>query len=112
VGMVWRIGRRSCGAKATAGRDELGGATHGELPPPMLKSKQEQRDAGPTCNAGLTADSIRFHRRVRMQGNRPRTCRLGAVDVGAKQKQRTGDANVPAVSQRHTCVSKEDLPRE
>jgi hypothetical protein len=25
VSVAWRIGRRSCGAKATAGRDELGG---------------------------------------------------------------------------------------
>jgi hypothetical protein len=25
--VAWRVGRRSCGTKATAGRNELGGAT-------------------------------------------------------------------------------------
>jgi hypothetical protein len=38
------------------------------------------------------ADSVRFRRRVRMQGNRPRACRLGAVGAGAEQKRRIGDA--------------------
>jgi hypothetical protein len=47
---------------------------------------------GPTRDAGLTADSVHFRRRVRMQGNLPRACRLGAVGVGAEQKRRTGDA--------------------
>jgi hypothetical protein len=58
-----------------------------------------------------------------MQGNRPRACRLGAVGVGAEQKQRTGDAirhgglagsyaSVPAVSQRHTRVSSGGLACE
>jgi hypothetical protein len=33
-------------------RDELGGGTHGELPLSVWRSKQEQRDAGPTHDAG------------------------------------------------------------
>jgi hypothetical protein len=74
------------------GCNELGGATHGDLPPPMQRSKQEQCDAGPTRDAGLTADPVCFRNRVRMQGNRPCACRLGAVGVGAEQKRRTGDA--------------------
>jgi hypothetical protein len=74
-------------------------------------------------DAGLTASLIRFRRRVRKQGNRPRACRLGAVGVGAEQKRRTGDAirrggpagsyaGVPAVSQRHTRVSSGGLVHE
>jgi hypothetical protein len=38
------------------------------------------------------ANSVCFHRRMRMQGNRPRACRLGAIGAGAEQKRRTGDA--------------------
>jgi hypothetical protein len=89
----------------------------------MRRSRQEQRDAGPTRDAGLTAGPIRFRRRVHMQDNRPRACRLGAVGVGAEQKRRTGDvirrsgpagsyASVPAVSQRHTRVSSGGLACE
>jgi hypothetical protein len=58
-----------------------------------------------------------------MQGNRPRACRLGAVDAGAELKRRTGDATkhsspagsyagVPAVFQWHTCVSRRSSTRE
>jgi hypothetical protein len=58
-----------------------------------------------------------------MQGNQPRACRLGAVDAGAEQKRRTGGAikrggpagsyaSVPAVSRRHTRVSRGGLARE
>jgi hypothetical protein len=105
------------------GCNELGGATHGELPPPMQRSKQEQRDAGSTRDAGLTADSVRFRRRVRMQGNRPRACRLGVIDAGAEQKRRTGDATkrdgpaggyagVPTVFPQHTRVSSGGLARK
>jgi hypothetical protein len=104
-------------------RRSHGAARHDELPPPMQRSKQEQRDAGSTRDAGLTANSVRFRRRVRMQGNRPRACRLGAIGVGAEQKRCTGDATkcgdpaggyagVPAVFQRHTRVSRGGLNRE
>jgi hypothetical protein len=100
-----------------------GEARHDELPPLMRRSRQEQRDAGPTRDAGLTAGPIRFRRCVRVQDNRPRACRLGAVGVGAEQKRRTGDvirrggpagsyASVPAVSQRHTRVSSGGLACE
>jgi hypothetical protein len=58
-----------------------------------------------------------------MQGNRPRACRLGAVDVGAEQKWRTGNATkrgdpaggyagVPTVFLQHTRVSSGGLARE
>jgi hypothetical protein len=67
-GRVWRgkLGRSSCVAARRSG--------------------QEQRDAGSTRDAGLMAGSVRFRRRVRMQGNRPRACRLGAVGAGAEQE--------------------------
>jgi hypothetical protein len=69
------------------------------------------------------ADSIRFRRRVHMQGNRPRACRLGAVGAGAEQKRRTGDATkrggpaggyagVPTVFLQHTRMSKGGSARE
>jgi hypothetical protein len=100
-----------------------GAARHDELPPPMRRSRQEQRDAGPTRDTGLTAGSVRFRRRVCMQGNRPRACRLGAVGAGAEQKRRTGDAirrgdpaggyaGVPTVFLQHTRVSRGGLARE
>jgi hypothetical protein len=79
-------------AEVATGCSEFGGATHGELPLSMRRSKQEQRDAGLTHDAGLMADSIRFRRRVWKQDNRPRVCRLGTVGVRAEQKRRTGDA--------------------
>jgi hypothetical protein len=69
-----------------------GAARHDKLPSPMQRLKQEQRDTGSTRDAGLTVDSVHFYRHVRMQGNQPRACRLGAVGVGAEQKRRTGDA--------------------
>jgi hypothetical protein len=89
----------------------------------MQRSKQEQRDADPTRDAGLTAGSVRFRRHVRMQGKRPRACRLEAVDAGAEQKRRTGDATkrgdpagayagVPTVFLQHTRVSSGGLARE
>jgi hypothetical protein len=55
-GRAWRA-RRSHGA-----------ARHGELPSSMRRSRQEQRDAGPTRNTGLTAGSVRFRRRVQAGG--------------------------------------------
>jgi hypothetical protein len=69
------------------------------------------------------AGSARFRRRVRVQGNRPRACRLGAIGAGAEQKRRTGDATkrgdpaggyagVPTVFQWHTRVSSGSLARE
>jgi hypothetical protein len=99
------------------GCNELGGATHGQLPPPMQRSKQKQRDTG------LTANSVRFRRRVRVQGNRPRASRLRASGVGAVQEQCAGDATrhgdpagryagMPDVFQQHTCVSREGSARE
>jgi hypothetical protein len=63
------------------GCNELGGATLGELPPPMQRSKQKQRDAG------LTANSVRFHRRVRVQDNRPRASKWRASGVRAEREQ-------------------------
>jgi hypothetical protein len=89
----------------------------------MQWSKQEQRDAGQMRDAGLTAGSIRFRRRMRKPGNRPRACRLGAVGAGAEQKRRTRDVTkrgssagsyvgVPAVLQWHTCVSRRSSTRE
>jgi hypothetical protein len=104
-------------------RRSHGAARLGELPPPMQRLKQEQRDADPTRDAGLTAGSVRFHRRVRMQGNRPCACRLEAVDAGAEQKRRTGDATkrsdpaggyagVPTVFLQHTHMSSGGLSRE
>jgi hypothetical protein len=101
--MARRAGKKGSEAEVVTGCNEHGGAMHGELPPPMLRSKQEQRDAGPTRDAGLTADSVRFRRRVRMQGNQPRACRLGAVDAGAEQKRRM------CVSREGLAVSKETL---
>jgi hypothetical protein len=67
--------------------------------------------------------SARFCRRVRVQGNRPRAGRLRASGVRAVQEQRAGDAtkcgspagdyaSVPAVFQRHTCVSRGDSVHE
>jgi hypothetical protein len=55
-----------------------------------------------------------------MQSNRPRASKLRASGVRAEQKRRTGDATrrggavgsyagVPAMLQRHTCVSREGL---
>jgi hypothetical protein len=44
-------------------------------------------DAGPTRNAGLTADSVCFCRRVHMQSIRPRASKLGAVCVEAEREQ-------------------------
>jgi hypothetical protein len=89
----------------------------------MRRLKQEQRDAGQTRDAGLTAGSICFRRLVRKQSNRPRACQLGAVGAGAEQKRRTGGAikrgnptgscaGVPAVFQWHTCVSRGSSTRE
>jgi hypothetical protein len=65
----------------------------------------------------------RFLRRVRVQGNRPRACRLGAVGAGAEQKRRAGDATgrsgpaggyagVPTVFLQHTRVSRGGLAHE
>jgi hypothetical protein len=99
------------------GCNELGGATHGELPPPMQRSKQKQHDAG------LTANSVHFRRCVRVQGNRPRASRLRASSMRAVQEQRTGDATrhgdptggyagVPTVFLQHTRVSSGGLARE
>jgi hypothetical protein len=78
--------------------NELGGATHGELPPPMQRSKQKQRDAG------LTANSVRFRRRVRVQGNRPRASRLRASGVRVIQEQRAGDVTDTVILQETTRV--------
>jgi hypothetical protein len=70
------------------------------------------------------AGSARFRRRVRVQGNGPRASRLRASGVRAVQEQCTGDATrrgdfgrssyvgVPAVFQRHTCVSRGSSARE
>jgi hypothetical protein len=80
-----QVRRRSCGAKAAVRRDELGGGTHGELPLSVRRLKQEQRDAGPTRDAGLTAGFIHSRRHVRMQSNRLRTNRLRASDAEAKE---------------------------
>jgi hypothetical protein len=81
--IVRQVRRRSCGAKAAIRRDELGGDTHGELPLSVRRSKQEQRDASPTRDAGLTAGFIRSRRHV--QSNRLRANRLKASDAGAKE---------------------------
>jgi hypothetical protein len=89
----------------------------------MRRSRQEQRDASPTHDAGLMVGSVRFRRRMRMQGNRPRACRLGAVDARAEQKWRTGNATkrgdpaggyagVPTVFLQHTHVSSGGLACE
>jgi hypothetical protein len=43
-----RAGRRGGEAKAATGCDELGGATHGELPSPLRRSRQKQCSAGST----------------------------------------------------------------
>jgi hypothetical protein len=51
-------------AGVATGCNELGGATHGELSLSLRRSKQEQRDTGLTRDAGLTADSVCFRRRV------------------------------------------------
>jgi hypothetical protein len=83
-----RAGRKGGEAEVVAGCNELGGATHGELPLSVRRSKQEQCDTGLTCDAGLTADSIHFRRRMRKQGNRPRACRLGADGVEAERERR------------------------
>jgi hypothetical protein len=83
----------------------------------MQRSKQKQHDAG------LTANSVRFRRHVRVQGNRPRASRVRANGVGAVQEQRAGDttkhgdpaggyAGMPDVFQQHTCVSREGSARE
>jgi hypothetical protein len=58
---------------------------HGELPLSVRRSKQEQREAGPTRDAGLTAGFVRSRRHVRMQSNRLRANRLRASDAGAKE---------------------------
>jgi hypothetical protein len=93
------------------------------LEEPRCSQAQRAPSTHAEVDAELTTDSVRFCKRVRMQGNRPRACRLGAVGVGAEQKQRTGDAirhgglagsyaSVPAVSQRHTRVSSGGLACE
>jgi hypothetical protein len=46
-----RAGRRGGEAKAATGCDELGGATHGELPSSIRRSRQEQRSADLTHSA-------------------------------------------------------------
>jgi hypothetical protein len=69
------------------------------------------------------AGSVRFRRRVRVQGNRPRASMLWASGVRAVQEQCAGDATrrgdpaggyagVPAVFQQHTCVSSGGLACE
>jgi hypothetical protein len=67
--------------------------------------------------------SARFRRRVRVQGNRPRTNKLRASGVRAQREQRAGDATrrgdpaggyagVPTVFLPHTHVSRGGLARE
>jgi hypothetical protein len=46
-----RARRRGGEAKAATGCDELGGATHGELPSSIRRSGQKQRGAGSTHSA-------------------------------------------------------------
>jgi pentatricopeptide repeat protein len=46
-----RAGRRGGKVKAATGCDELGGATHGELPSSIQRSRQKQRGAGLTRSA-------------------------------------------------------------
>jgi hypothetical protein len=69
------------------------------------------------------ADSARFCRRVRVQGNRPRASKLRVNGVRAVQGQGAGDATergdpagsyagVPAVFQWHTCASRRSSTRE
>jgi hypothetical protein len=69
------------------------------------------------------AGSARFHRRVRVQGNRPRTSRLKASGVRARREQRVrnatrrsgpagGYASVPIVFLQHTRVSSGGSARE
>jgi hypothetical protein len=69
------------------------------------------------------AGSARFHRRVRVQGNRPRVSKLRANGVRAEQEQHAGDATrrgdptggyagVPTVFLQHTRVSRGGLARE
>jgi hypothetical protein len=69
------------------------------------------------------AGSVRFRRRERMQGNRPRASSLRASGVRAIQEQCAGDATrrgdraggyagVPAVFLQHTRVSSGGLTRE
>jgi hypothetical protein len=101
-------------------RRSHGAARLGELPPSMQRSKQEQRDADPTCNAGLTAGSARFRRHVRIQGNGSRASKLRASGVRAVQEQCAGDetgrgdpaggyAGVPTVFLQHMSVSRKTL---
>jgi hypothetical protein len=65
----------------------------------------------------------RFHKRVRVQGNRTRVSRLRARSAGAEQEQRAGDvtkrggpaggyAGVPTVFLQHTRMSRGGLARE
>jgi hypothetical protein len=69
------------------------------------------------------AGLARFRRRVRVQGNRPRTSRLRARGARAEHEQRAGDvtrrggpaggyAGVPIVFLQHTRVSRGGLTRE
>jgi hypothetical protein len=48
--------------------------------------------AGASGSVLPVAGSARFRRRVRVQGNRPRASRLGAIGAGSEQEQRAGDA--------------------
>jgi hypothetical protein len=46
-----RVGRKGGEAEVATGRNELGGATHDELPLSVRRSRQEQRSAGLTHSA-------------------------------------------------------------
>jgi hypothetical protein len=112
-----RKARLRCGQITTLTEAEGGECSAAKR---MRRSRQEQRDAGPTRGAGLTAGSARFRRRVRVQGNGPRTSRLRASDVRAVQEHCAGDATgridlaggyagVPTLFLQHTRVSRGSL---
>jgi hypothetical protein len=93
-----------------------------ELQDPEVRAELNRRVREYERKCLPVTGSARFRRRVRMQGNRPRTNRLRANGVRAVQEQCARDvtrcgnpaggyAGVPTVIQRHTRVSRCDVPK-
>jgi hypothetical protein len=107
----WRIWRWPGASRPWPSRSEGGG-------PGGIVLVRPRMQAGVFCQR-----PARFHRRVHVQGNRPRASRLGASGVRAERERSTGDATrrgdpaggyagVPTVFLQHTCMSRGGLAHE
>jgi pentatricopeptide repeat protein len=70
--------RSECGDRVRRARRSHGAARHGELPSPMRRSGWNWTGTFTSASGSVlpVAGSAQFHRRVRVQGNRPRASRL------------------------------------